>query len=150
MPITSPQRLSSGPPELPGIDRRVGLNQRLGQRQRRLRQDAIDAADDAARDGLIQTERIADGDHVFAGTQPIGVAQARDRQRAVLRFGDLDHRDVEDRIGADHARRHDRPSSSVTTSDCSPYTTCELVRIRPLASMMKPEPSTRLTRSCSR
>src|SRR5439155_26841047 len=51
------------------VDRRIGLDQRYLQRERRVRQQPVEPAHDPARDGLIEAERIADGDDVLTYAQ---------------------------------------------------------------------------------
>ncbi len=72
MPISSPFMLTSAPPELPGIDRCVGLNEIFvavaadaGATQR---------ADDARRDRMTEAERVADRDDEIADARAFRVA----------------------------------------------------------------------------
>ena len=78
MPMTSPSRLTSGPPLEPGIDGRVGLQEVLdadGAAQADLA--ALAGADDAVRHRLVQAERAADGQHPLADADAVAVAQRR-------------------------------------------------------------------------
>ena len=71
MPTSSPLRSTSAPPELPGIDRGVGLDEELvvGDADLRARQ----RRDDAVRHRLPDAERIADGEHQVADLQLVGI-----------------------------------------------------------------------------
>jgi hypothetical protein len=81
MPTTSPFKLKSGPPELPGIHRDVGLDEgHIGVRG----QIAPFGADDSRRHRVLESERRADGRHPFADLQLPRIAQLHDRQ--VVRF----------------------------------------------------------------
>ena len=79
------------------IDRRVGLDEVLVAVG--IDAGAPEAADDAGRDGVLQAERIADGDHEIADLESRGIAE-RDLDQ---RFGrHLEHRDVRRHVAADH------------------------------------------------
>ena len=64
MPITLPLRSNIGPPELPGVDRRVGLD--VAVVRARAADVAVQRRDDAGGDGAAEAERIADRDHPVA------------------------------------------------------------------------------------
>ena len=144
MPTTSPRRFSSGPPELPGIDRRVGLQHlrvaRLGHRER-----TLDRADDADADRVREAERIADRHDPVARQHLAGVAELHLGQRVVRLLGQLDERAVGQRIAADDPRLVllvRRPRRRATTRiRVAPSTTWLLVRMKPALSMMKPVPA---------
>jgi hypothetical protein len=81
---------TSAPPELPGVDRRVGLDEVL---------EAIDAevaaaqrADDAHRHRVAEAERIADREHDVADVHGLQVAEGDRRQLVGLR---LEHREID-------------------------------------------------------
>jgi len=94
MPITSPRRLNSGPPELTRVDRHVGLDEG---HEVLIRQAATLGTDDACGHRLLESERRAYRQHPFADRQGLGVAEHHMRQAARL---DADQRDVAARIGA--------------------------------------------------
>ena len=75
MPTSSPRLLISAPPELPGIDRGVGLNEVFVVGEADV--GAAGGADDAGGDGLTQLERAADRQHPFADLQLVRVAPRR-------------------------------------------------------------------------
>ena len=81
MPITSPRRLISGPPLLPGIDRGVGLQKVLildvGAQ---LQVAPAFGADDAKRHRMAQAEGAADGQHEVADFDVVAIAQPRRHQ----------------------------------------------------------------------
>src|SRR5581483_4412411 len=101
MPMTSPRRFSSGPPELPGLmeasvdEVLVGRDPDVG---------APDGADDADGDRLIEPERIADGNGPFPHAESVGVAERGDTQLPIR--VELDDRQVGLRVGADDASAH--------------------------------------------
>ncbi len=78
MPISRPWASNSGPPELPGIDRGVGL-QAVGVFQQRAGRIlvAVHAGDDAVADGGMkiggQQKRIADGEAPIADLHAVAV-----------------------------------------------------------------------------
>ena len=79
IPTTSPRRLMSGPPLLPGIDGRIGLHEIL-ELDLLIPQFEIAAplgADDSERNGMAQSERTADGQHKIADLDDIAIADAR-------------------------------------------------------------------------
>ena len=96
MPMTCPDRSSSGPPLLPGIDRGVGLHQREAA-------DLAHRADDAAGHGVLAARAAC-----RAQSLP-GPARARAPEPIVsvgwprIRAADSDHRDVE--LGRRSCRR---------------------------------------------
>ncbi len=78
MPISRPSRLTSAPPELPGLMAASVWMKKL---------EIVDAAgrarqrrDDAAGHGLAQAERIADRQHDVADLDRIGIAQLEERE----------------------------------------------------------------------
>ena len=98
-PTTSPRRLKSGPPLLPGLILRRGLQIKLALHLARL------GAQDALGHCAFQTERTADGKNFFTHRQPIGIAKEHAckfrrvlvvnlQQRDVLEFIDGDDLDV--------------------------------------------------------
>ena len=109
-PITSPSRLTSGPPELPGlIAASVWMALMYALSLDRLLAAGGDRpvlrADDAAGDGAGQAQRRADGEHRVADDDAVGVAE---RQRGQVLGVHLEHREV---VARGLARRP-RPSSS--------------------------------------
>ena len=67
---------------------------------------AAERADDARRHRVLQAERVADRDHEVADLQPVRIAE-RDVGQA---FGlDLEQRDVDGPVGADHLAREIAP-----------------------------------------
>ena len=84
--MTSPRTLTSGPPELPGIDGGVGLDEVLDAALAPARQPgqrpalgAHDAGGDGEGEPL--AERVADGQHPLADPGVVAVAQGHRRQR---------------------------------------------------------------------
>ena len=99
-PTSSPSTFTSGPPLLPGVDRRVCLNvdgRTVGVWLPR------DGADDAHRDRIAQPLWTAEREHELALTNRIVVCQ---RQRVQSRDIDLEERKVDIGCGADDARVH--------------------------------------------
>ena len=144
MPTSSPRALISAPPELPGIDRRVGLDEILVRRDAEI--GTADRRDDAQRHGLTELVRIADGQHPFGDLQLRRVAP---RHRRQIRRVHLEQRQVGGRIDADHlgahlalVRERDRDVELLDASDrlASPVTTWLLVRMYPSRLTMTPEP----------
>ena len=80
MPTSSPRVLISAPPELPGIDRGVGLDEVLVVGEADVR--AARRADDAGGHGLAQLKRAADRQHPLADLQLARIAPRHDRQAA--------------------------------------------------------------------
>ena len=82
------------------VDGRIGLDERLDLvAVRTARHDAAAlGADDARRDGRVQVERVADGQHPFAHLELLGVAEGK---RLEILGLDLDQGDVRAGIGAD-------------------------------------------------
>jgi hypothetical protein len=90
---------TSAPPELPGIDRRVGLHEELvvgdpdlGARQRR---------DDAAGHRLADAEGVAHRQHEIADLERVGIAEWQSRQRLAAGIH-LEHRKVGALVGEQH------------------------------------------------
>ncbi len=98
MPMTAPLESNSGPPELPGIHGHVGLNERHG---RIARQRTSLRADDAGARAFFEAVRLTDREHVVAHFELIGIADAYGGQIACV---DFQHRDVGDRVDAEHFR----------------------------------------------
>ena len=77
-PMTSPRRLTSGPPLVAGVDGGVGLKEVLvGHLALRVAQVEVRpalGADDAARNALPQVERAAEGEHHVADLGVVAVA----------------------------------------------------------------------------
>jgi hypothetical protein len=70
--------LTRGPPELPGVHGRIGLDEvepRLGGLGRR----AL-AADDPEEDRLLEAEGVAEGQDQLAHSQPLRIADDRHRK----------------------------------------------------------------------
>ncbi len=95
MPTTSPFRLNSGPPELPGL---IGTSVWMNGTRFSLRQLAPLGADDAGGDRVLQAERLADRGHPFADLELVGIA---DRHLGQSRGLDLEQGDVGALVGAD-------------------------------------------------
>jgi hypothetical protein len=102
MPITSPFMLRSGPPELPGVHRDVGLDERDRVEVRvRPRFSRLFALTMPAVTGVREAEGRSDRDHPFAHAKLRGVADLHDGKAGRL---DLEHRDVAAHVGADDFR----------------------------------------------
>ena len=104
IPITWPSASISGPPELPGL---IAASVWITLRDREAVGGldlALQRRDDAAGDGAVEAERVADRDHRVADFDLRGVAQ---RQRVQLVGGgvDFEQGDVGGRVGADHLGR---------------------------------------------
>ena len=83
-----------------GVDRRVGLDH-VRDREAVGRLDlALQGGDDAAGDGAVEPERVADRDHRVADFDLRGVAE-RERVQFFRRRVDLEQGDVGGRVGAD-------------------------------------------------
>ena len=105
-PMTSPRELTSGPPEFPGIERRVGLNDVVHQPARPRSQRSTERADDARRDRGREPERVADGDHELANFNRLRIAEP---QRCESRRRCSDDGEVGVRIFADELGRQPAP-----------------------------------------
>ena len=95
IPTTSADRLTSGPPELPGL---ILASVWMYWRTRppdicTWRADLAQAADDAGRDGLIEAQRAADGEHPLTHVELLRIAQPR-RHQIRRRLLQPDHGDV--------------------------------------------------------
>ena len=75
IPMTSPFMLTSGPPELPGIDRRVGLEEVLVLDVLELVHVPAAGADDPLADRVRQAEGAAEGQHPAADGGLVAVAE---------------------------------------------------------------------------
>ena len=101
MPMTSPRTVEERPAGVAGIDGRVGL-QHVDAAATADFERPAQAADDADGDGVVVTERVADGDDPVARLHLPGVAELglrHLRQRTLL--DQLDQRAVGQRIPAD-------------------------------------------------
>ena len=135
-PMTSPREFTSGPPEFPGIQRRVGLDDVVHQASRARAQRAAERADDAGRDRGLES-----------------VADCRWRPRAGRR-GWRANRRASPRADPTRARarrpdrcrdlrQSDRPAAAGRPAAphewlLAPWTTWLLVRIRPSGVKTKP------------
>ena len=100
IPITWPSASISGPPELPGlIAASVWITCEIEKPFGRL-DLALQGGDDAAGDGAVEAERVADRDHRVADFDLRGVAE-RERVQLVGGRVDLEQGDVGGRVGAD-------------------------------------------------
>ena len=89
------------------VDGRVGLNVLAGlARVIVIRIRTIERADDAARHGEAETERVAEGENGLAGAKLGRIAEGNVREIGAF---DLDHREIGERIGANHLRLEDAP-----------------------------------------
>ena len=123
-----------------GVDRRVGLDHVVDREPVGRLDLALQGGDDAAGDGAVEAERVADRDHRVADFDLRGVAE-RERVQFLGRRVDLEQRQVVGRVGADHfgrVRVSEAPSLTVTLS--APSTTWLLVSTWPSVSITKPEP----------
>ena len=85
---------NSGPPELPGVDRGVGLNDLWdGEMTETAIYETAHSADDARGHCEVLAERVADGDSELARPKGAAIAQ-NDRDEGAGGGVDLDHRDV--------------------------------------------------------
>ena len=101
IPITSPAALISGPPELPGlIAASVWITWEIEKPFGRL-DLPLQGGDDAAGDGAVEAERVADRDHRVADFGFGGVAEGQ-RMDFARRRVDLEQGDVGAGVGADH------------------------------------------------
>ena len=85
MPTILPDTSTSGPPELPGINRGVGL-QKILIGARALKTSAVFGTDDAKRDAAVEAKRIANGPHQRSHFERVAVAPLGGDQsaRAIL------------------------------------------------------------------
>ena len=74
-PTTAPVLVTSGPPELPGIECRVGLDHVLDQPAGPRAKRAAERAHHAGRDGVLEAVGVADGDDELAGPKRLRVAE---------------------------------------------------------------------------
>ena len=125
----------SAPPELPGGDRRVGLEQesRGEGAPPPAGHAALEAGDDAGGHGVLEAERVADGHRQLAHRR--GVLSANSGRLQVVPVGP-DHRQVNHRVGGHSPRRG--PGSRRRTPPLigfgRPSTTWLLVAIVPSSS----------------
>ena len=103
-PMTRPAESSSGPPELPGIDGGVGLDHVGDLAAGAGGQPAMQRADDAGGQRLVEAERVADREHQLSDLEVRGRAD-RDRRRQRPRVVHAQHREVVVGRGADDPRR---------------------------------------------
>ena len=149
MPMTSPLMSTSAPPELPGLIAAsvwiasMTVSAPAWRRPSRCRcHRPVQRADDAGRHRALQAQRRADRHDLARRPRAGGVAELR-RGEAGDAVG-LDDGDVGRRVGADDLAVAVVPSLNVTCSWpplAAPATTWLLVRIRPSALIMTPEPS---------
>ena len=90
-PITWPRESTSGPPELPGIERRVGLEHVVDQPARAGPERSAQGADDAGGDRALEAVRVADRQGELADAHLLRVAQ---RGRDEVPGVDADHGQV--------------------------------------------------------
>jgi hypothetical protein len=109
------------------VDGRVRLDERLQHRVRRFGQHPIHPRHDAARQRLIEADRVADRDHVVAHAHAVGIAEGDRGQALRCRRADTQQGEVEDRIGADEPCRQPPAVVEVTVMDWRPWAT-RLVR----------------------
>ena len=119
MPTSSPRVLTSAPPELPMVDRRIGLQEVLEAAVAEAGGPAL-GADDAHRHGLADADRVAEGEHDVADLHRVGVAERQRRQTARL---DLEHRQIARRVGADHLRLEAAAIGQLDLMSSAPSTT---------------------------
>jgi hypothetical protein len=104
-PINDPLLSSNGPPELPGVDGGVRLDDaRDGAAGGGAGNLATHAGDDAGGERVVQTERVADREHFLANLYG---ARPSERQRAELtsQLRDFQHGDVLILVPPQHFRR---------------------------------------------
>ena len=145
--MTSPRVVTSGPPELPGIQRGVGLDDVVHQASAPRAKRAPERADDAARHRIFEAVRIADRDRDLADLHSVRIAERDERQMpAVLRHAQQGQVGV--RIVADDVRAMLWPSEPVTRSSPRRATTWLLVTTKPSGVSTKPEPEPAAGSSC--
>ncbi len=103
MPMTRPSMSHSGPPELPGIDRRVGLDVIFIGVAATAAADAAAAfcADESDRETVIEFVRRTDGDRPLPDLDRVAVAESGGGKIFSI---DFDDRHVDAIIDADHHR----------------------------------------------
>ena len=84
-PTTEPAVVTSGPPELPGLSARIGLNDVLHQPPRTCPHRSTDCADDTGRHRVLKSQRVADCDDDLPRPERGRIAEADPRQRAGCR-----------------------------------------------------------------
>lgn len=104
-PITSPRESSSGPPELPGIQCRVGLDYVGDQTPGACAHAASERADDAGSYGVLKAHRVADRDCYLTALEPARRAERGVREAAARHAVDGQNGEVGVRIVADPAGR---------------------------------------------
>ena len=90
IPTTRPRESASAPPELPGIERGVGLDDVLDEPAGPAvagRQRAAEGADDARRDRAGEAERVPDRDDQLSDAEPLGITERRRRRAAAVASG---------------------------------------------------------------
>ena len=81
MPITLPRASSSGPPELPKlIAASVWMKLTTAAIRRAQGNATLLARDDSDGHGLVELERVTDGDDPFADPQAVGIAEGQRRK----------------------------------------------------------------------
>ena len=99
-PMTWPRALRSGPPELPVVDRGVGLDDVVDRELVGRGDQPLQRADDAGGRRAVEAERIADRDDRVADPHVVGVAERQRGEGARARV-DPEDGEVRRRIGAD-------------------------------------------------
>ncbi len=94
-PITSPCAVTSGPPELPGFKRRIGLDHVVDEPPRLGPQGSAHGAHHTGCHGAFEAKRVSNGDDELADAQRIGVTKARGMEP---RFVDAHHGEVRVRV----------------------------------------------------
>ena len=90
-------------------------------RAARVGQRAPERADHAGGHRPREAVRVADRDHELADLEVVGVAELGGHEVAVL---DAQHRQVGERVGADHREAVSRPSTNDARPCAPPSTTC--------------------------
>ena len=137
-PTTRPAESTSGPPELPGIQRGIGLNDVIDQAPGIRAQRPSQRAHHTRRYGGLKAIGRANGDGDLAHAQFLRVSQfSRDQARLI----DANDRQIAGGILADQGRGHMTPvGQSRRYRAVASCTTWLLVRIRPSGVKTNPEP----------
>ena len=133
---------------IPGIQRRISLNDIFDEPARVGAQRSSERADHARGYGRLESIRIANGNRHLARPQVLRICRAR-RAADPVNI-DSNHGKIGGRIVANGVRGSAPPSASVTSMRVASCTTWLLVRIKPSGCKTKPEPPPRRSRGSPR
>ena len=132
-PITCPFRFEERAAGVAVVDRGVGLDRALDRRVVGRLDLAVERADDAARHGAVEPERVADRDDAVTDRDLARVGE-RERHELRGRSVDVDDREVGRMSLPTTVALYVEPSGSFTDTVLAPSTTCSFVTMSPFVS----------------